>query len=154
MVQDIFNQKKKNRAGRILLDFLIYFVIIGGAVFGLPRFLSWKLNTPFPMAAITSGSMWPALKISDLVFIQGVNKEDIKAGDIIVYRNKISSAFTIHRVVRIETDSITTKGDGNFKEDPPIDYEDVIGKTLTFKEKPVRIPYLGSITVFASNFKQ
>ena len=50
----------------------MYVVIVGGTVVGLPKALSWYLETPYPMAAITSGSMWPVLKEGDIVFVQGV----------------------------------------------------------------------------------
>ena len=56
----------------ILKDFILYVVILATILFGVPRFLSWYLETPYPIAAITSGSMWPALKEGDLVFIEGV----------------------------------------------------------------------------------
>lgn len=106
------------------------------------------------MAAITSGSMWPVLKQGDLIFIQGINSDDLKVGDIIVYRNQINNTFTIHRIAKVEQNFITTKGDANFQEDPPVRYEDIVGRALTALNKPIRLPYLGSITMMASNLKQ
>ena len=41
--------------------------------------LSWYLDTPYPMAAITSGSMWPVLKEGSLVFIKSVKKKKLKS---------------------------------------------------------------------------
>lgn len=144
----------KKKAKSFLLNFFVYVLIVGGIIFGLPRLLTKALNTPYPMAAITSGSMWPALKTGDLVFIKGVYaKEDMKKGDVIVFRNKTNNTLTIHRVIELG-DRITTKGDANFKEDAPVDYKDVIGKALTFNGGLLHIPYLGSITVFASNLRQ
>lgn len=145
---------KKNRFWlRTILNFLVYLAIIAGIVIGLPRLLARTLKTTYPMASITSSSMWPALKEGDLVFVQGVPSERIKHGDIIVYRNGTGGGFTIHRVVRIKGDTLITKGDANFNEDAPIAFKDVVGRTLTIFDKPVHIPYLGSITVFASNLK-
>ncbi|MBI5079491.1 signal peptidase I [Candidatus Wolfebacteria bacterium] len=132
-----------------LINLIIYIVIIGGVVFGFPRALSWYLDTPYPMAAITSGSMWPVLKEGSLVFIQSVKKEDIKIGDIVVYRN--NKGFTIHRVAELRENDLTTKGDANFQKDAPVKYEDVIGRTLTILGKPVAIPYLGMISVAANS---
>jgi signal peptidase I len=107
------------------------------------------------MAAITSGSMWPALKQGDLVFIKGINgKDDLTNGDIIVYRNESNNTFTIHRVVKLGDEYVTTKGDANFNEDAPVEYKYVVGKTVILLGKPLRLPYLGSITVFASNLKR
>ena len=56
---------------------------MGVIIFGLPKFLSWSLDTPYPLASITSGSMWPALHEGDLVFIEGVEKDELKVGDIV-----------------------------------------------------------------------
>ena len=92
--------KKKRRVARVVLNVVIYILIIAGITVGIPKFLAWYLDTPYPMATITSGSMWPALKEGDLVFIKGIrDKAEIAIGDIIVYRNRENSTFTIHRVV-------------------------------------------------------
>ncbi|MFN7088378.1 MAG: hypothetical protein ACK4NX_00930 [Candidatus Paceibacteria bacterium] len=206
---------------KIIFDIGTYALIAVLVIFGLPKFLKWALNSDFPMAAITSGSMWPTLKVGDLVFIQGIGAKDqqplqarrleyswknpiprrvitlkdesdapadqgvirrlefgsnpipqlamilkfgsahkkenfpsIKVGDIVVYRNKSNNTFTIHRVIKVDKMYFTTKGDANFQEDPPARYEDLIGKAFTLFGRPVHIPYLGSITVFANNLKQ
>lgn len=128
-------------------------VIFIGIVVGVPKLLSWALQTPHPMAAITSGSMWPTFKVGSLVFIEGVQAEEIRVGDIVVFRNPENASLTIHRVVRREGDTLTTKGDANFKEDVPVKVGDVVGRTLTAFDKPVRIPYLGSLTMFAGKLR-
>lgn len=144
--------KKKKRPLQSLLNFLVYVVIIVGIVYGLPKFLVWKLKTNYPMAAITSGSMWPVLKTGDLVFIKGVeNQSQIQLKDIIVFRNRTTNTLTIHRVVNLSETKITTKGDANFSEDTPINFSDVIGKTLVWRGGPLHVPYLGSITVFIND---
>lgn len=132
---------------KFILNAVIYVAIVAGVLFGLPRFLAWKLNTPYPLAAITSGSMWPVLHEGDLVFIEGVKKEDIREGDIVVWRNP--GGFTIHRVAHLNENTLVTKGDANFKEDDPVKYEDVIGRTYKVFGKNARLPYLGMITVYA-----
>ena len=146
--------KKKKPAWRKVVGNVLYLVFILAIVFGLPRLLSSVLNTPYPMASITSGSMWPVLKEGDLVFIKGVQEQsELQIGDIIVYRAGTTGGFTIHRIVAMKDSSITTKGDANFGEDAPVTFKDVVGKTVTIGGKPFRIPYLGSVTVFASNLK-
>src|SRR3989344_2420447 len=111
--------KKKKPLWRSIAGWALYLGIIAGIVIGMPKFLAWKLNTSQPMAAITSGSMWPALKQGDLVFIEGVSGKD----------------------------------DANFPEDAPAKYSDVIGKTYNPFGKPLRIPLMGKITVFASKYR-
>lgn len=133
---------------------IIYFIIVISIIIGLPRLLSKTLNTPFPMAAITSGSMWPVLKQGDLVFIKGItDRNELAKGDIIVYSNKVNGTLTIHRIITLSEVTVVTQGDANFTADAPTRYEDIIGETVSLRGKPVRIPYLGSVTVYASNLK-
>lgn len=152
---EIQNSKKKNRLKSFLWNFFFYVIFVGGIVFGLPKFLVWSLGTEYPMAAITSGSMWPALKEGDLVFIRGVKEiSEIKVGDIIVFSNETSNSLTIHRIISIKEGVITTKGDANKTDDNPISFDKVVGRTLTFRgDKPFRVPHLGSVTVFASKLR-
>ena len=137
------------RAARVILNAAVYILIIVSIVWGLPQFLSWKLETPYPLAAITSGSMWPALKEGHLVLIKRVGKDEIKKSDIIVWKNE--RGFTIHRVVALKDKMLVTKGDANFVEDEPVRYENVVGEALTFRGKTARIPYLGFISVMGAN---
>lgn len=146
-----------NRALRFISNLLIYVLIIGGVVYGLPKFLVWFLDTPYPLAAITSGSMWPVLNEGDLVFIRGVKKFDLRVGDIIVYRQLSSDGqergFVIHRIAKLEDARLVTKGDANFDPDPPISYDQVVGRSVSWGGRILHLPYLGSITVFANNLK-
>ncbi|HLB57487.1 MAG TPA: signal peptidase I, partial [Gammaproteobacteria bacterium] len=114
------------RLFKFLLNVSIYIAIVVALLYGLPRFLSWYLETSYPIAAITSGSMWPALRQGDLVFIQHVSREDLKVGDIVVWQNP--NGFTIHRVKELRENGLVTRGDANFTDDPPVQYEDVIGR--------------------------
>jgi signal peptidase len=130
-----------------LLGWAIYILVLTGLVFGAPRALAYALKTDYPMASITSGSMWPVLKKGDLVFIQGVHsKDDIEVDDVIVYRNP--QGFTIHRVMKLNENNLITKGDANNISDAPIKYEDVVGKAVIFNNKILRIPALGNISIF------
>ena len=142
-------QKKKGSRVKSLLGWVVYLVILGGLIFGTPQALSYVLKTGHPMAAITSGSMWPALKKGDMVFIKGVqSKNEIAVGDIVVYQN--SQGFTIHRVARLQEKQVITQGDANNVEDSPVRYEDVVGKTVEFRGKPFRIPMLGNLSIILS----
>lgn len=147
-------EEKKKKENKLFWNLFFYFVIIGGIVFGLPRILIWALDTPYPMAAITSGSMWPALKQGDLVLVKGVDSpEDLEVGEIIVFKNRTNNTLTIHRIVKIG-DKITTKGDANFNEDVPVNFSDVVGETLNFRGKPIRIPKLGAVTIFVGSVRK
>lgn len=147
MTNETVITKPKKPAWKTLINILIYIVIVVSIVYGLPKLLTRELHTSYPMAAITSGSMWPVLKVDDLVFIEGVNASDLKVGDIIVYHNYINNTLTIHRIVRFENGTIITKGDANFTEDAPVKPDDVIGRTVNIWGGPLRIPYLGALTI-------
>lgn len=132
-----------------IISWIVYIAILAALIYGIPKGLSYVLDTPYPMAAITSGSMWPSLKKGDLVLIKGIeDKDEIREGDIVVYRNP--KGFTIHRVIKTEENTLITKGDANNVSDPAIKYEEVIGKTLYFNNKILRIPLLGNISIFFS----
>ena len=137
--------------GKFFLNVVIYVAIVAGIVWGIPKFLSWKLGTDYPIASITSGSMWPVLKEGDLVFIEKVAKEELAIGDIVVWVNP--KGFTIHRVVKLNEDTLVTRGDANFKDDPPVPYNDLVGRTYEILGWPARIPYLGYITVFVAGIQ-
>lgn len=134
----------KSGLGRRFFGLIIYLALVAAFGLGLPKVLAWSLGTPHPMAAITSDSMWPALKRGDLVFVKRARRADIKKGAIIVYKR--GGSFTIHRVFYAAADVITTKGDANMEADPAIAFSDVIGVVPTARGAPVKLPWLGRIT--------
>ncbi len=144
-----------NKALKVVKEivfWVFYIAILVGLVYAVPKGLAYALKTNYPMASITSGSMWPVLKKGDFILIKGIQSEnDIKVGDIIVYKNP--KGFTIHRIIEINGDTITTKGDANNVSDTPINFSDVIGKLFTIKDKPLRIPLLGMISVYLNKNK-
>ena len=128
-----------------MLEWLLYIAFIALIIWGTPKVLAKVLDTPYPIASITSSSMWPVLKRGDLVFIKGVSgKAEINLGDIVVYENE--KGFTIHRIVKLNEDTFVTKGDANNVEDQPAKYDELMGKMVTFRGSPVRIPYLGQLS--------
>lgn len=135
---------------KILIDIGMYVGIVVVLLWGVPAGLSKALHTPYPMASITSGSMWPALKTGDLILIQGVRKQDLKTGDVVVWQNE--RGFTIHRIVTLADDYVITKGDANFDPDKPVTYKDIIGRALVIHGMFARIPYVGLISMGVSNY--
>ncbi|MEK7542591.1 MAG: signal peptidase I [Patescibacteria group bacterium] len=139
-------KEKKKSVLKNIIGWIVYLGLLAGLIFGTPKALSYVLDTSYPMAAITSGSMWPALEKGDMVFIKGIkSREEVDVGDIVVYQNP--QGFTIHRVVELQAARLVTKGDANNISDTPVSYQDVIGKTVEFQEKPFRIPLLGNVSI-------
>jgi signal peptidase I len=130
---------------KTIKEIIIYILIIIGLIWLAPKALSFALETPHPMAAISSNSMWPALKQGDIIFIKKVSPEDIKVDDIIVWQQE-ERGFVIHRVIKIKENAIITRGDANTAEDPPVAFEKIVGKMLEFRGNALKIPYLGKIT--------
>ena len=135
---------------KTIKEIIIYILIIIGLIWIAPKALSFALKTPYPMAAISSNSMWPILKQGDIIFIKNIAPEDIKVDDVIVWQQE-ERGFVIHRVVKIKEDAIITRGDANTAEDPPVAFEKVVGKMLEFRGNALRIPYLGKITAYVQN---
>jgi len=132
------------RLSRWAVGLAVYAGFITGAIYYTPGFLSRALDTPYPMAAVTSSSMWPTLKKGDLVVLKGVDGlEDVHVGDVIAFRHE--AGFAIHRVVSIEGAKITTQGDANKITDPPIGINDVVGRVPRVMGRMIRVPYLGNI---------
>ncbi len=145
------------------------------------------LNTPYPALAVASGSMCKAqhmhcdgwshpfestLHIGDLIIVQGINPEEIKAesypyGDIIIFhkpKDRVNSLdeLIVHRAIesRINLNNglmyFETKGDGNTSEDPfDHDYrgenytwDGKISENLVVGKVVMRIPWIGHIALF------
>ena len=107
----------------ILLDIII--VILVGALI-----LSY-LNKGKPVSifgyyffTISSGSMQNALQIDDSIIVKKTN--DYKVNDIVTY--KVDEMYVTHRIVAIDGDMITTRGDANTVDDPPFHKDKILGK--------------------------
>ncbi|MDH4140933.1 MAG: signal peptidase I, partial [Coriobacteriia bacterium] len=102
-----------NKRLHTLLTVLAEIVVIVAIVAAIPKLLSWVLGTPYPLATITSSSMWPALKRGDMVLIRGCPEDRLESGMIIVYRSSQGDEMIIHRIEEIDGGEIVTKGDAN-----------------------------------------
>jgi len=75
----------------------------------------------------------------DIFFVTGIDSEDVKIGDVIIFSESQSLRPIIHRVVGL--DSLETKGDNNPGQIPfelDINPNSIIGKATAFK-----IPLIG-----------
>ncbi len=126
-----------------LVKIILYLAFVALAVYYTPKVLSKVLHTQYPLATITSGSMWPVLKTNDLILMKGISGSQAEVGQIIIYKN--SKGFTIHRLIRRQGEKLITKGDANNVEDTPITEADVVGRAVYIGKSPFRIPYLGAV---------
>lgn len=103
--------------------FLTIFIIIAVTMVAL-RMLG------FTLLNVETGSMTPELPVNTLVFVQKVAAEDIVKGDIVTFVLDEKGTLATHRVVRVneKSRSFVTKGDANNAEDPPVAWENLVGK--------------------------
>ena len=113
----------------ILSCILFIFLII--AIYGKVSILI--SSNPYPnyfgytIFQVASGSMEPALYKDDVILVK-IDSNDYKKDDIISYL-KDGSIIT-HRILYIDGDLLTVKGDNNNTIDTPINKDIVIGKVI------------------------
>ena len=126
-------------AGSIVLIILVAALI--------PKLLSYALGTKYPLASITSSSMWPALKRGDLVLLRHRPPQELKEGMIVAYEDPDGRGVIIHRIVGFDGAFVVTKGDANDTEDEPVPMYDIIGAVPTIGGTPLKLPFLGHVTL-------
>ena len=131
----------------IMIIAMVFFVVQSKISGGTPMIAGHH------MYIVLSGSMSPAFDTGSVIFVEPMEPEDIREGDIITYRGLgDSSLLTTHRVVGIEGSGqdleFITKGDANDVNDPyPVPGENLVGKVAMF------VPYLGFLMGFGQSKK-
>lgn len=122
-------------------------LIICGAILGLNvyfananRLLGNSLPMPFGYGAavVLSGSMEPEFSKGDLIIASQC--ETYKENDIVVFQSK--GSLIVHRIIEIDGDAVTTKGDANNTADEPISPSAIKGKVIFV------VPFVGKIVNF------
>ncbi|MGI6703795.1 MAG: signal peptidase I [Clostridia bacterium] len=112
----------------VMVIAMVFFVVQGKITGGPPMIAGHH------MYIVLSGSMSPAFDTGSVIFVEPMEPEDIREGDIITYRGLgDSSLLTTHRVMGIEGSGqaleFITKGDANDVNDPyPIPGENLVGR--------------------------
>jgi signal peptidase I len=133
-------RSKRHKRSREVLSAIL---IIGILYFGIQGAMFIIFRTDSPMLAVRSNSMKPTFERGDMLVLKGVDSiSELKVHDIIVYQDT-SGKEIVHRVVNISPGNmITTRGDANPTDDPPITFQQVRGKVLFW------IPKLGYISLW------
>ena len=129
----------------IIRDIVIVAVAIAVIWIGLQVYF----GASNPFYVVSSGSMYPELKMYDIIVITGHKAfEDVKVGDIIVFdRPKDHDKVIVHRVVAVVDDdpiTLRTKGDNNQSSIPGTDFP-ITEKEYTGTVVHV-VPQVGYIT--------
>ncbi len=119
-----------------ILTKFIYLILILLVTFNVYNFVCINiLKTDIPLIngygilEVVSGSMEPTIDVGDLIVIN-TKYHDIKENDIITFYDE-NNSFVTHRVIKIEDNMITTKGDANNTEDKKFSKTKVVGKYVT-----------------------
>ena len=127
--------------------FRLLLLILCGLILGVNVYLANAnslLGNQLPMpfgygaAVVLSGSMEPEFSEGDLIVVK--EAENYKLNDIVVFQD--FGSLVVHRIISIDGETITTKGDANNIADKPVDVSAVKGKVLLW------IPYAGSVVGF------
>ena len=107
---------------------------------------NWYEKDNFTKEEFYDSSLKNGFNKGDIIVLKGINAENIKRGNVIVYSTNRYKYPIIHRVVKKEGNPgsyiIETKGDNNLQQDPEkITDDKLIGKTV------FRIPFLGWIKI-------
>ena len=139
-------QKTKSKS-RLKIALRLILLIFCGFVLGVNIYLANanslvgnKLPTPFGYGAavVLSGSMEPELSVGDLIVVRETSL--FEKGDVVVYQD--GSSLIVHRIIELDDDTITTKGDANTVADLPVPISRIKGKVK------FSIPYVGKVVGF------
>jgi signal peptidase len=135
-------EAKRLSRGRQVARTVVSYAIVLGAALAAYYLLGLFLNTDTPLVVVPSGSMRPVIEVGDILVIQGVRPEEIRAdpvsGDVIVFWQPGGRVRIVHRAIDKNSYGVVTKGDANAYSDffSPVPYSLIIGKWTGIK-----IPY-------------
>lgn len=127
------------------------------------RFLTVFTGTFFPVDIVTSDSMTPSLMQGDLIAWTPTRIQDVKVGDVVVFKSWLSwpdQKLVVHRVVEIKSEfgkpALVTKGDANNYTDqagphipePYVIEKNFIGKALSIGNQPLKVPFIGMVGIW------
>lgn len=123
-----------------VIIFIVISLVVGLTIYTINarKVTGNRLVMPFnkTIAYVTTGSMLPTIKGSDLIVIEKTN--DYEVDDIVVYQD--GNLIVVHRIISIEGEKVITAGDGNDGSlDDPINMNMIQGEVIKI------IPVLGFI---------
>jgi signal peptidase len=121
-------------------------------IFGVFQASRIALDTDVPYVVAEGISMYPNINNGDIVVIRGIEAEDVKVGDVIIFnvpqelKEELPPRVT-HRVIDIKSTQVglvfRTKGDNAPMDSWEVHEERVLGRMV------MRIPYVGMFILLA-----
>ncbi|KZT60013.1 signal peptidase complex catalytic subunit SEC11 [Calocera cornea HHB12733] len=171
---DTLKQLRRMGVRQILLQALTFAAVLASGLM-MWKALGLVCNTESPIVVVLSGSMEPAFKRGDLLFLTNFPNEKFEVGDITVYKLPHQGIPIVHRVVEAHDECVLsfmqdrssfsstvldqfllTKGDNNAEDDKVLygsqmkwlKRSNVIGRVKGF------LPYVGYVTIVLNDFPQ
>ena len=126
----------------ILTSVIVALVVLCAVVLMGSRLLGMQVFT------VISGSMEPAYKVGDLIYVGKTDPYDIQVGDPVTFILNEELVVATHRVVEVDRENqlLYTKGDANeIADHAPVHFNNVIGVPK------FRIPKMGYVSEFIQN---
>jgi len=103
----------------------------------------YELSRHKPVTLRVSGTaMRPELNDGDLVTVEPVNAQSVRAGDIVLYQSLWDTAL-IHRIVRFEQRSggrfVVTRADASATPDVPVPIHHIMGRVAAIDRNGERV---------------
>jgi len=90
-------------------------------------YIGFRYTNKIEIYNVETGSMEDNIHAGDYILIYK-KSGNYKVGDVVTY--KVNNYFVTHRIVKIEDDYVTTKGDANNTEDAKITKNEIVGKAI------------------------
>ncbi len=120
------------------------FLIVVSLVLGI-NIYQWNAKSltgdvlPMPFgyggAVVLSGSMEPTIMTGELIIVKA--QENYHEGDVVVYQS--GHMLVVHRIVAIDEETVTTRGDANNADDAPVSVSLIKGRVIS------HIPHVGTL---------
>ena len=120
------------------------FLIVVSLVLGINLY-NWNAKSltgnvlPMPFgygsAVVLSGSMEPAIMTDELIIVK--TEGAYALGDVVVYQS--GRLLVVHRIVAMDGETVTTRGDANNTDDEPIAMDQIKGRVIA------HIPHVGAV---------
>lgn len=108
----------------------IIYVIVTSITFTILFFNILSIyHVPFAgmqLFKVSSGSMEPVIKVNNLIIVK--KQKEYHEGDIVTYKK--GKEYITHRIVDIDGEEITTRGDANNTNDKTFKEEQIVGKYI------------------------
>ena len=129
---------------KILAVLRAVFLIMVSLVVGI-KIYSWNARSltgnvlPMPFgyggAVVLSGSMEPAIMTNELILVKA--QESYEVGDVVVFQS--GKMLVVHRIVAMDGNTVTTRGDANNTDDAPVEKALIKGRVFA------HVPVVGAV---------